>query len=60
MGDNDWIMVCLDNSRREADLARNLVYGTLCRQPHADVEELTDVCFRRQEPYDPAQETRAL
>jgi hypothetical protein len=31
MGDNDWIMVCLDNSRREADLARNLVYGTLCR-----------------------------
>ena len=60
MGDHDWVMVRLDNSCREADLGRTLVHGTLCRQPHADVKELTDVGFRRQEPHDPAQETRAL
>jgi hypothetical protein len=42
------------------DLVRDLVHGTLGGQPDADVEELADTGFGRQEPNDPAQEAPVL
>ena len=60
MGDDDRVIVHVDHPRPGVDLAHDLVHGTLCGQPDADVEELADAGFGRQEPNDPAQEAPIL
>ena len=60
VGDDDRVIVHVDNPRVGVDLADDFVHGTLRGQPHADVEELADTGFGRQEPNDPAQEAPVL
>jgi hypothetical protein len=55
-----WSIVHVDHPRVGVDLARDLVHGTLGGQPDAEVEELADTGFGRQEPDDPAQEAPVL
>ncbi len=60
MGDDDRVIVHVDNSHVGVDLARDLMHRTLRGQPHADLQELGDAGFGGQEPDHPAQEAPVL
>ena len=60
MRDHDRVIVHIDHPNLGAGLASDLVHGTLRGETHADVEELADTGFGRQEPDNPAQEAPVL